>query len=67
VLISSPKDCFAILTPFQTEPHYSMYLSLFGRDLKSGETARARTRLLIGENISETEILKDYPAFLSGK
>jgi hypothetical protein len=50
VLMSPPEDCFAVLTPYSTEPHRSMYLSLFGIDLKPGESARARARLVIGEN-----------------
>ena len=41
------QDCFAVLTPFEAEGHRSMYLSLFGRDLKAGEIARARARLVI--------------------
>ena len=52
VLMSPPQDCFAVLTPFEAEPHRSMYLSLFGKDLKAGETARARARLVIGSNLS---------------
>ena len=58
VLMGSRKDCFAIFTPFQTEPHYSMYLSLFGRDLKPGQTAQARTRLWVGVNIPEEAMIK---------
>jgi len=49
-LMSLPGDCFAVLTPHQTEPHYSMYLSLFGRDLKPSESARAHTCLCIMDN-----------------
>lgn len=40
-------SCFAAATPHQTEEHYSTYLSLFGRTLTSGETARARVTLAI--------------------
>ncbi len=47
VLMVAPKDCFAIMTPQQTDPHRSMYFSLFGRDLRTGETAHARARLVI--------------------
>jgi len=46
-----PQDCFAVLTPYEAEPHRSMYVSLFGKDLKAGETARARARLVIGTNV----------------
>ncbi len=47
LLMAPTNDCFAILTPHQTEPHYSMYLSLFGRDVKAGETARAHAGLAV--------------------
>ncbi len=50
LLMAPTNDCFAILTPHQTEPHYSMYLSLFGRDVKAGETARAHAGLAVLSN-----------------
>jgi len=56
-LVMSPaQDCFAVLTPFEAEGHRSMYLSLFGRDLKAGETARARARLVIASGLSDADI-----------
>ena len=64
VLMSPPEECFAVSTPFQTEGHYSMYLSLFGRDLKEGETAFARARLVIAENLSDTQVLQAYERYL---
>ena len=64
VLMSPPQDCFAVLTPFETESHRSMYLSLFGRDLKAGETARARARLVIGTKLSSEAIDKLYSTYL---
>jgi len=60
VLMSPSNDCFAVCTPQQSDPHDSLYLSLFGRDLKEGETARARARLLIAPELSEAEILKEW-------
>lgn len=59
-LMSPPGDCFAICTPQQGDPHYSMYLSLFGRDLQAGEIARARVRLRIAPNLSEAGLVKEY-------
>lgn len=44
---TDPASCFAAATPHQTEEHYSTYLSLFGRTLAPGETARARVSLTI--------------------
>ncbi len=63
VVMSLPQDCFAVLTPFAAEPHRSMYLALFGKDLKAGETARSRARLVIGtELVGETidRLYQDY-------
>jgi len=58
-LVMSPaQDCFAVLTPFEAEGHRSMYLSLFGRDLKAGEAARARARLVIASGLSDTQIMR---------
>ena len=36
VVMAPPEDCFAVATPHQTEGHYSLYLSLFGRTIKAG-------------------------------
>ena len=43
LLMARPEDCFAIAMPFETEGHFSVYLSLFGRDLAAGKTAPARS------------------------
>jgi hypothetical protein len=64
VLMSLSSDCFAILTPFEAEPHRSMYLSLFGKDLKAGETARARARLVVRSNLGSETIDRLYSAYL---
>lgn len=60
-LIMAPAtDCFAVSMPHETDGHFSVYLSLFGRDLKSGETARARSRLMIGPGITMQKALAIY-------
>ena len=64
VLMSPPSDCFAVLTPFEAEPHRSMYLSLFGKDLKAGETARARARLVVGTKLADETIDRLYSNYL---
>lgn len=64
VIMSPPADAFAVCTPHQTEGHYPMYLSLFGCDLKAGETARARARLLIVEKLSYADAVKAYEHYL---
>ena len=65
VLMAPASDCFAVSTPFETEKnHRSIYLSLFGRDIKAGETARARARLVIGVGLGEKEVLQAYKKYL---
>jgi hypothetical protein len=64
VLMSPEPDCFAVATPFQTESHYSMYLSLFGRDLKAGEVARARCRLVIRGALTDAAVEQLYEGYL---
>ena len=60
LLMAPVGECFAIATPHQTESHYSTYFSLFGRDLKSGETAHARSRLAIRGALSDSDAVKLY-------
>ena len=64
VLLSPAADTFALCTPEQMEGHYSMYLSLFGRDLKVGNISRARTRLLIVEKMSDAKVVEAYTSYL---
>jgi hypothetical protein len=63
VLMAPEADCFAIATPFQTESHYSMYLSLFGRELPAGATARVRSRLALRPTLSDTEVMQLYESY----
>ncbi len=53
-----------MLTPFEAEGHRSMYLALFGKDLKAGESARARARLVIGTGLMRENIDRLYSAYL---
>ena len=64
ILMAPPDDCFAIATPYRGETHYSLYLSLFGRDIKAGETAAARSRLVIAGGVSGQEILDLYRKYI---
>ena len=71
VLMSPPDDCFAVGTPYNKKPpdgvagHDSLYLSLFGRDLPAGQTARAHCRLLIAKDLSDEAILQRYGQYLA--
>ena len=63
VLMSPPSDCLGVLTPFEAEGHRSMYLCLFGKDLKAGESAKARARLVIGTNLTGETIDRLYSVY----
>lgn len=65
-VMTRPEDCFALLTPREGDAHYSMYLSLFGRTLRAGETATAHVRMVFGA-LDDASVLKRYEAFLVGK
>jgi hypothetical protein len=64
VVMSPPQDCFAVLTPFDGEGHRSLYPSLFGKDLRAGQTVRARARLVVGTNPASDAIGPLYAAYL---
>jgi len=64
-LVMAPaEDCFAVATPYGEEGHRSLYLSLLGRDLKAGERAIARSRLVIGRKISDEQAAALYAAYV---
>lgn len=63
VLMAPPGHCFAIATPYEGESHYSLYLSLFGRDVKAAETAKARSRFTITTGVSDRQILELYRSY----
>ena len=63
ILMAPPKDCFALSTPFAGEGHRSLYLSMFGRDVKAGQTATARCRLVIAKSPTDQQILELYKKY----
>lgn len=65
VLMSPPDDCFAIATPYEGEGHYSLYLSLFGRGIKAGETAKTRARFVVATGASDRQVLALYRQYFS--
>ena len=62
--MARPEDCFALATPHEAEGHFSLYHSLFGRDLKAGERIEARSRLVIAEGLSAADAEQRYRIFL---
>ncbi|NQT83946.1 hypothetical protein HQ563_13045 [bacterium] len=71
VLMSRPGDCFAIETPYNMDPpdgiagHSSMYMSLFGEDIKATQTVRACTRLIVRRRLSERDAISLYSRFIN--
>ena len=70
VMMAPAEDCFAVATPYNKAPpdgvagHKSLYLSLFGRDLGAGQTARGRCRLVVGRELSDRQIIERYFAYV---
>jgi len=63
LVMAPPEDCFAVAMPFGAENHRSLYLSLLGRDLARGQSASARTRLVLRRNLSDSGAMKIYEAY----
>ena len=64
VIMAPAKDCFAVATPFGEEGHRSLYLCLLGRDVKPGESATVRARLVIARGITDQKAVALYEAYL---
>lgn len=64
VVMARPEDCFAVMTPYAGEGHRSLYLSLFGQDIKTGETAAARARLVVRPLSKDEEAVNLYEAYI---
>jgi len=64
VVMAPPEDSYAVATPHQTEGHFSLYLAQFGRTIRTGETAHARARLVIGSGITDERAVQLYHKFV---
>lgn len=64
LMMAPIEDCFAVATPFETESHYSTYLSLFGATIKAGESARATARLWFTPSPTTQQAAQQYEAML---
>ncbi len=69
VMMCPPEDCFAIASPWnpatpEAGGYRSVYLSLFGRDLRADQTAQARCRLVIGHNITDEQAIQRYDGYI---
>ncbi len=63
LLMAREKDCFAICMPHEHEPHFSIYLSLFGRDLPAHQTASATVRMQLMRAPNDEAIMQAYHNF----
>jgi hypothetical protein len=63
LMMCPASECFAISTPHQTEGHYSMYLSLFGRTIRKGEVASAHARMILLKSGTTAEMRRLYEEF----
>jgi hypothetical protein len=70
IIMSRPQDCFAVNVSYNPPPadgvagHSSTYLSLFGNDLKAGQTAKALVRLVVKKDIKPADALAAYKRFI---
>ncbi len=64
VLMAPPEECFAVATPYEGEGHYSLYFSRFGLDLKTGQTAKSRTRLVLATGITDEQAVARYQQYV---
>ncbi len=63
LLMARAEDCFAVAMPHQTEGHFSVYLSLFGRDLSAGKLVSVQTRMQVLDAPREADAVACYRAF----
>lgn len=68
VMMCPPSDCFAVASPWNPATpdaagYRSIYLSLLGRDVRAGETAQARCRLVIAK-LTDQQALERYHEYL---
>jgi hypothetical protein len=64
LVMSPPEDCFAVYTPYGEEGHGSLYLGLLGCDVKAGQTATGRARLVMARGSSHEAAVSVYQAYL---
>ncbi|MCX6868056.1 MAG: hypothetical protein NTV46_17945 [Verrucomicrobia bacterium] len=63
LVMAPPADCIGVMMPYGEDGHRSLYLSLFGRDVKDGETATARSRLVIGRDLTDKQAIELYATY----
>lgn len=65
VLLMAPtEDCFAVSMSQQEAGLGALYLSLFGRDVKKGQSLTGRTRMIFGKDITAEQAVQKYLEYL---
>lgn len=64
LIMAPPEDCFAVSVSQQEAGLGAFYLSLFGKDVKNGQTLTGHARLIFGKNITEEQALQRYQQYL---
>jgi len=69
LMMCPPGDCFAISSPWnpatpEAGGYRSVYLSLFGRDLRAGQTSQARCRLVIAHQLTDPQAVERYAEYV---
>jgi hypothetical protein len=64
VIMAPPEDCFAVSMFEQNSGLGCYYLSLFGKDVKKGQTLIGHARMVFGKNITNDQALKKYQEYL---
>jgi len=57
------RECIAVSSPHQTEGHYSMYLSLFGKTIRKDKTAASHVRLILLPAVTPAQAGRLYDEF----
>lgn len=68
-LMVSPEACFAVSCPWNPDGpdasgYRSLYFSLFGQDLRGGQTVHARCRLVLARELPDNAVITRYQEFL---
>jgi hypothetical protein len=66
VIMAPPEDCFAVSMFEQNSGLGCYYLSLFGKDVKKGQTLTGHARMVFGKNITDGQALQSYQEYLKG-
>jgi len=64
LIMAPPEDCFAVSASQQEAGLGAFYLSLFGKDVKKGQSLTGHARLVFGKNITDDQAVKRYQEYL---